>query len=60
MSADEVARLRGPVGLNLHGLTPPEIALSIMAEMSAVHRGAPLEGALNDWSSSTTECRVGA
>ena len=34
--------------------------LSIMAEMSAVHRGAPLEGALNDWSSSTTECRVGA
>ncbi len=60
VSAEEVQRLRGPVGLNLRGLTPPEIALSIMSEMTAVHRGAALDGALSDWSNSTTACRVGA
>jgi xanthine dehydrogenase accessory factor len=58
VSAAEVARLRGPVGLNLRGLTPPEIALSILAEMSAVHRGALLDGALADWSGSATACRT--
>ena len=58
VSAEEVAALRGPVGLNLRGLTPPEIALSIMAEMSAVHRGAALSGALADWAGSLTECKV--
>ncbi|MBL8359391.1 MAG: XdhC family protein [Rubrivivax sp.] len=58
VSEAEVARLRGPVGLNLHGLTPPEIALSIVAEMTALHRGAPLGGPLDDWSASTTECAV--
>ena len=38
--AEEVARLRGPVGLNLGGRTPPEIAMSVVAEMTAVRRGA--------------------
>jgi xanthine dehydrogenase accessory factor len=56
VSAEEVAALRGPVGLNLRGLTPPEIALSIIAEMTAVHRGAALQGSLVDWSASATEC----
>jgi xanthine dehydrogenase accessory factor len=58
VSAAEVAALRGPVGLNLRGLTPPEIALAIIAEMTAVHRGAALDGSLADWSGSTTECKV--
>ncbi len=60
VSEAEVARLRGPVGLNLGGKTPPEIAMSIIAEMTAVRRGAPLDGALADWSGSQTACRIGA
>ncbi len=60
VSDAEVAALRGPVGLNLGGRTPPEIALSIVAEMTAVRRGVPLGGALADWSGSDTACRVGS
>lgn len=41
LSADEIARLRGPVGLYLGSKTPPEIALAIMAEMTAVRYGVP-------------------
>ena len=37
-----LARIRGPVGLNLEAVTAPEIALSIIAELVAVRRGAPL------------------
>ncbi|MFJ2992880.1 XdhC family protein [Pandoraea sp. NPDC087047] len=37
-----VERLRGPVGLHLGGRTPPEIALSIMAEMTARRHGLPV------------------
>ena len=60
VSVAEVAALRGPVGLNLGGRTPPEIALAIVAEMTAVRRGMPLDGRLADWSASETACRVGA
>jgi xanthine dehydrogenase accessory factor len=60
VSAAEVDKLRGPVGLNLGGKTPPEIALAIVAEMTAVRRGTPLGGVLADWSSSETACRVSA
>ena len=37
-----LARIRGPVGINLEAVTAPEIALSIIAELVAVRRGAPL------------------
>jgi len=37
-----LARIRGPVGLNLEAVTAPEIALSIMAEFVAVRRNSPL------------------
>lgn len=58
VSGDEVARLRGPVGLRLGGLTPPEIALSIVAEMTARRRGVDLAAPLADWSGSNTACRT--
>lgn len=35
----EVARLHGPVGLPIGSHTPPEIALAVLAEMTAVRNG---------------------
>lgn len=37
---DALARIRGPVGLNIGAVTAGEIALSIMGEVIAVRRGA--------------------
>jgi xanthine dehydrogenase accessory factor len=39
LTADEIGRLHGPVGLALGAKTPPEIALSVLAEMTAIRRG---------------------
>ena len=41
VSESEIAKLHGPVGLYLGSKTPPEIALAIMAEMTAVRYGVP-------------------
>jgi xanthine dehydrogenase accessory factor len=56
VSEAEAAQLRGPVGLNLGALTPPEIAMSIVAEMTAMRRGIDLSQALSSWDSSKTVC----
>ncbi len=39
LSEAEIARLRGPVGLYIGSKTPPEIAVAIVAEMTAVRHG---------------------
>ena len=42
LSVGEIAKLRGPVGLKIGSKTPPEIAIAILAEMTAVKNGAKI------------------
>ena len=41
-SDEAMARIRGPVGLNIEAVSAPEIALSILAEFVAVRRNAAI------------------
>jgi xanthine dehydrogenase accessory factor len=47
VTADEIARLHGPIGLYIGSRTPPEIAISILAEITAVKNGVPAEERIN-------------
>ena len=58
VTQEETLCLRGPVGLNLGALTPPEIAMSIVAEMTAIRRGVDLSQALCSWEGSKTVCSL--
>jgi xanthine dehydrogenase accessory factor len=42
VTAEEIARLHGPIGLFIGSRTPPEIAISILAEITAVKHGVAL------------------
>ena len=42
MSPETLSRLRGPIGLYIGSKTPPEIAVSVMAEVLAVKNGVQL------------------
>lgn len=44
---DSLTRLRGPVGIYIGSKTPPEIAVSVMAEVLAVKNGLALPSELN-------------
>ena len=46
-TAERLARMRGPIGFNIGSKTPPEIAVSIMAEVLAVKNGVPLPRDMN-------------
>jgi xanthine dehydrogenase accessory factor len=39
LSADQIARLRGPIGIDIGSKTPEEIAISILAELIAFKNG---------------------
>jgi len=45
LSVENIARLHGPVGLKIGSKTPPEIAIAILAEMTAVRNGVDIRGA---------------
>ena len=65
LSADEVARLHGPAGLHIGSHTPPEIALSILAEITAVKNGVdvtrprPASDAAGEAARRSPGCAVG-
>ena len=44
MSSECLERLHAPIGLEIGAVTPAEIAISILAELIAVRRGAPPPG----------------
>jgi xanthine dehydrogenase accessory factor len=43
LTPQQIARLRGPVGLSIGSRTPPEIALAILADLVASRNGIVLE-----------------
>ncbi|HYD59261.1 MAG TPA: XdhC family protein [Noviherbaspirillum sp.] len=42
LTEEQVTRLHGPIGLHIGSRVPPEIAISILAEVTAVKNGIPL------------------
>ena len=58
LSAAEIARLRGPVGLKIGSKTPPEIAIAILAEMTAVKNDVVLPLTIEKPKATVAGCTV--
>ena len=56
LSQEEIGRLHGPVGLKIGSKTPPEIAVAILAEMTAIKNGVELSGMVERPKQTTAGC----
>ena len=56
LAQHEIDRLHGPVGLKIGSKTPPEIAIAILAEMTAVKNGVQLAGLVEPPKQTTEGC----
>jgi xanthine dehydrogenase accessory factor len=56
LSQQEIERLHGPVGLKIGSKTPPEIAVAILAEMTAIKNGVQLDGMVERAKQTTQGC----
>ena len=57
IATDRIARLKAPAGLDIHGIEPEEIALSILAEIVMHRRAAVKEpGAASDTDTARRSC----
>jgi xanthine dehydrogenase accessory factor len=58
LSQREIDRLHGPVGLKIGSKTPPEIAVAILAEMTAIKNGVQLSALLEPQKQTTQGCEI--
>jgi xanthine dehydrogenase accessory factor len=58
LSQEEIARLHGPVGLKLGSKTPPEIAIAILAEMTAIRNGVTIPQYIEPPKATVAGCQV--
>src|SRR5687768_11771525 len=56
LSQEEIDRLHGPVGLSIGSKTPPEIAVAILAQMTAIKNGVDLSGMVEPPKQTTAGC----
>jgi xanthine dehydrogenase accessory factor len=56
LSQEEIGRLHGPVGLSIGSKTPPEIAVAILAQMTAIKNGVELSGMVERPKQTTAGC----
>ena len=58
LSQTEISRLHGPVGLRIGSKTPPEIAIAILAEMTAIKNNVQLAGLVEPRKQTTQGCET--